>query len=210
MTQATSSTPNPQATSMIKALMSEYDIHLGIDSSGSMAGAHPGYSSRWAAAKELTTQINAAAKEIDTDGINLVTFGATVQTYDNVTDEQINAVFEAGPNGGTPLTEGLQALFKVAGSSPKKDLVVILTDGEPANKDSAAAAIIKQANSQSADDDLTVLFIQLGNDSSATAYLKSLDDGLKSAKFDIVDAVTCDEVYAAPSFAHVLQAAIVG
>jgi Mg-chelatase subunit ChlD len=209
---STATTVSPEQTAMIKAMMSEYDIHLAIDTSGSMAGPHQGYSSRWAAAKELATQINSAAREIDTDGINLVTFGATVKTYTNVTNEQIDAVFAAGPNGGTPLTEGLNALFQVAGSSPKKDLCVVLTDGEPANADTAMKALIAQANSQTADDDCTVLFIQLGNDAGATKFLTKMDDELPKmgAKFDIVDAVTCDQVYAAPSFAHVLQAAITG
>ena len=99
-----------------------------------------------------------------------------------------------------------------AGASPKKDLILILTDGEPdgGTKPAIAKTIIEQANSQDADDDCTICFIQLGNDAGATAFLKSLDDDLKGAKFDIVDAITAEDVYKAPSLAHVLKAAITG
>jgi hypothetical protein len=45
------------------------------------------------------------------------------------------------------------------------------------------------------DEELSVSFIQIGSDSGARDFLKFLDDGLKSAKFDIVDALTSDEMY---------------
>jgi hypothetical protein len=205
-------TATPEQTAMVKALMSEYDIHLLIDSSGSMNYPHitGQHQTRWQVANELCATISAAAKEIDGDGINIVTFGADTITYNNVTPDTLPSIFTKLPTGSTPLHLGLDAIFKVAGGTSKKDMIVCLTDGCPDNPQAAAASIVAQANSQTADDDCTVLFIQVGNDASATSYLKMLDDNLKGSKFDIVDAVTAEDVYKAPSIAHLLQAAITG
>lgn len=96
----------------------------------------------------------------------------------------------------------------MAGKSDKKDLVIVFTDGVPDDQAGAADVIRKQANSQATDDACTVLFVQVGKDAAATKYLRSLDDGLTGAKFDIVDAKTIDEVEAFPSVADLLVAAI--
>lgn len=194
------------------ALMSEYDIHFLIDASGSMGAPHKtgGSQTRWDAAREIVTQFAVEALKIDTDGLNVITFGNKTKTY-SVTDiGVIGTIFDAGPNGSTPLHDGLTAAFAVAGSSPKKDVVVVFTDGTPDDPAAARKVIINQVNSQTNDDDCTVLFVQLGNDASATSYLKSLDDDLvkAGAKFDAVDAKTADEVYAASSIAELIQAAL--
>ena len=43
------------------------------------------------------------------------------------------------------------------------------------------------------DAELSVSFIQIGDDEQATRFLKELDDDLAEAKFDIVDTITADE-----------------
>ena len=210
---ATTQTQNSEEAAIFKAIMSEYDIHIGFDFSGSMAAPHKDGASRISVAKELAMQMTAAALEIDTDGIDLVKFNNGKAEHVKATDmTSVDKMFSEAPNGGTPLLQGLQTLLKNAGASPKKDLILILTDGEPdgGTKPAIAKTIIEQANSQEADDDCTICFIQLGNDAGATAFLKSLDDDLKGAKFDIVDAITAEDVYKAPSLAHVLKAAITG
>ena len=55
-----------------------------------------------------------------------------------------------------------------------------------------------------------ILFVQVGDDASATRFLQGLDDNLKGAKFDIVDAKTVAEVDAFASTAELLLAAIDG
>ena len=212
MTQATTSTP--EQTAMIKAIMSEYDIHFLFDDSGSMNLPHKAGSSqtRWQAAKELAATCVAASAEIDSDGLNIALMNGLSgrqKLYRNAGMAEVDAIFAQPANGSTPLHLGLESIFSVAGESPKKDIIVCLTDGAPDDKHAAIAKIVAQANKQTSDDDLTILFVQLGNDAEATKILKGYDDDIK-AKFDIVDSVTCDDVYAAPSFAHILQAAIAG
>jgi hypothetical protein len=60
--------------------------------------------------------------------------------------------------------------------------------------EAAAAKVIRDAaNKQETDDALTILFVQVGKDAGAAAYLRKLDDQLTGAKFDIVDAKTMEE-----------------
>jgi len=55
-----------------------------------------------------------------------------------------------------------------------------------------------------------VLFVQVGYDAAASAYLRELDDNLKGAKFDIVDTKTMDEAEAFATTADLVVAAING
>ena len=60
------------------------------------------------------------------------------------------------------------------------------------------------------DDELTFLFVQVVHDRAATDYLRDLDDNLKGAKFDIVDAKTVAEAESFASTADLVLAAIDG
>lgn len=193
--------------------LSEFDFVIGIDTSGSMGDPVKAGSTttRWEAVQESAITMIRDSQKIDQDGLGLVLFGSKVESFDGVTVDKAREIFATRePRGSTPLAEALDACFALAGKSDKKDVIIIFTDGVPDDKDAAAQRIIKQANSQENDDDCTVLFIQVGDDKSATAYLQSLDDELKDAKFDIVDAKTVAEANAFNSTAEMVVAAING
>jgi hypothetical protein len=59
-----------------------------------------------------------------------------------------------------------------------------------------ARVIIEATYKIQRDEDLSISFIQVGDDENATRFLKSLDDNLtrQGAKFDIVDTVTQQEM----------------
>jgi len=90
------------------------------------------------------------------------------------------------------------------------DFIIVITDGEPNNRQAVKDVIVKQANSQDTDEELTVLFIQIGDDACASAFLASLDDDLHEAKFDIVDVKTQAEADAFPTLSALIEAAIAG
>ena len=193
------------------AKLSEYDFVVVVDKSGSMGEPDmPGNKSRWAYMQETAVAFARDIAAIDSDGIGLVLFsGASIISQDGVGVDKVKELFAANrPSGSTPLAEALEAALKLAGKSDKKDFVVVFTDGVPDDKDAAAKVIINQANSQETDDSCTILFVQVGRDAGAAAYLKSLDDDLKGAKFDIVDAKTLDEAEQFASTAELILAAI--
>lgn len=177
------------------AKLSEYDFIVAIDASGSMSTEDVKGRSRWATMQETAESFCRDLNKIDSDGLGLVVFsGSNVESFDGVTPDKISEVFRnRSPRGSTPLAEALTAALKLAGKSDKKDFIIVFTDGVPDDKAAAAKVIREQSNKQSADDELTFLFVQVGYDASATKYLQMLDDDLTGCKFDIVDAKTIDE-----------------
>jgi Mg-chelatase subunit ChlD len=193
------------------AQLSEYDFIVVIDASGSMSTEDmPGGRSRWAYMQETAASFARDLGKLDSDGIDVVVFGGSnIGTFQGVTADKVSEIFAGrSPRGGTPLAEALQAAFKLAGKSDKKDFILVFTDGVPDDKAAAAKAIIDQSQLQETDDALMILFVQVGRDTAATAYLRELDDNLSGAKFDIVDAKTMDEAEQFATTADLVLAAI--
>lgn len=196
---------------VISNVLTEYDFIVVADASGSMSeNDMPGGKSRWDYMQESLLAFARDLNAIDSDGIGLVIFsGSNTQTFDGCNNDAIKAAFAArSPRGSTPLAEALTEALKLAGKSDKKDFIIVFTDGVPDDQARAADVIRNAANKQETDDALTILFVQVGRDAAATAYLRNLDDNLKGAKFDIVDAKTIDEAEKFASTAELVVAAI--
>jgi Mg-chelatase subunit ChlD len=208
---ATNTIPAAADIEALRAKFSEYDFKLIIDGSGSMAEEHKNGVSRWQYMQESTLGIARELSKIDSDGIDVCIFsGGQAKLYNNVTGDKVKEVFaNHRPSGGTPMAEALQAVLDAGKKSSKKQFILVATDGLPDNKDALANVIRKQANSQQADDECTILFMQVGYDAGATKYLEELDDHLSGVKFDIVDAKTIDQVDQFPNLltliAHSIQ-----
>lgn len=195
----------------MQATLSEYDFILVLDKSGSMGEEDmPGKRSRWAAMQETVEQFTREICKIDDDGIGLVLFsGNSIVARDNCDVAAVKDIFgQNRPGGSTPLADALREAFKLAGKSAKKDFILVMTDGIPDDKAAAANVIKKQANAQETDDALTILFVQVGYDAGAAAYLQSLDDSIKGAKFDIVDTKTMAQAEQYASIGELIVAAI--
>jgi Mg-chelatase subunit ChlD len=196
------------------ARLSEFDFIAVVDTSGSMAEPNKAGTTsptRWEAVQESLRTLIRDLSKIDSDGIGMVQLGGNLQTWDCVTEENALNVFkDLSPRGGTPLAEALAKAFNMAGKNAKKDFIVVYTDGVPDDAEAVKKVILNQANSQVSDDACTVLFVQVGDDKYATKFLQDLDDNLKGAKFDIVDAKTVAEVDAFASTAELILAAIAG
>lgn len=194
------------------ATLTEYDFIVAIDTSGSMGEPVKAGSTitRWESVQEAAMTFIRDIEKMDDDGIGLVLFGGSnIQSFDGVNSAKAREAFaNNSPRGGTPLAEALTAALGLAGKSAKKDFIIVFTDGVP-NDQAAAASVIRNAsNQQQSDDALTILFVQVGDDAQATAYLKSLDDSLGGCKFDIVDAKTVTEAEKFSTTADLVLAAI--
>jgi uncharacterized protein YegL len=191
-------------------VLTEYDFIAVLDFSGSMgADDMPGGRTRLQYMQENVEMFVRDLAKFDSDGIDVVIMGGDVKSFQGVTPAKVSEVFASRrASGSTPLAEALTEALRLAGKSEKKDFIIVFTDGVPDNRKAAADVIRAQSNRQTNDDDCTILFVQVGNDSAARAYLKSLDDDLTGCKFDIVDAKTMDEAVAFPSTAALIIAAI--
>lgn len=179
--------------------LSKYDVVIAIDKSGSMSNPGTHASTRWQEAKEATLAIARKAETFDKDGITVITFANTHKVYDGVTADKVAQIFtENEPNGGTDTAGVLKAIFDRYTANPAKPIiVVVVTDGEPNDKEAVKTVIRDFAatltdNGEVDTDQAGVLFLQVGDDSAAKAFLVELDDNL-GAKFDIVDTKTIDD-----------------
>ena len=193
--------------------LANFDFQILIDTSGSMGSNDPGkIGTRLQRAKESVIGLVGELSQVDEDGLDIIFFGGETVTHVSGVKSTVDVetAFSRRASGSTPTAEALAKAFEVAGKSDKPDFIIVITDGEPNNRQAVKDVLIKQANSQANDADLTVLFIQIGDDASAASFLAELDDGLHGAKFDIVDTMTQAKADSYPSIAALINDAIAG
>jgi hypothetical protein len=204
------------------------DLASLVDKSGSMTwGSEKGDrgESRWNVSKKVNTEITRAVCAFDDDGIDLVFFNDSYKVHTGIVEATVRETFDKhNPNNGTVLAPPMQAMInkylpakvKTAASSgglfskakaavyekmsPKKPFAMLIwTDGSPNDRDAVEAVIIDATHRINKDSDFGIAVIQVGHDAGATAWLKTLDEGLeaKGAAFDVVAVVHFDEILAA-------------
>lgn len=194
------------------------DYTLILDKSGSMVTADVGGKTRWDACREATVALAHKLTSLDPDGITLYTFNNAFKRYESVTPARVDQVFQENePFGGTELSTVLKHAFadfqsrKVAGKLKGGDTILVVTDGEPSDREQVARTIIEATKHLDRDEELAVQFLQVGKDTGAKAFLEKLDNELtaQGAKFDIVDTKTFDEIeQSGMTMSEVLLAAI--
>lgn len=180
------------------------DYTIIIDKSGSMSVADcANGQTRWQAAQESAEAVARKCETVDPDGITVYVFSSKFKRYDDVTAAKVSEVFaEHEPMGGTGTAEVLHDAFadwekrKKSGAMKSGDTIVVITDGEPNDREAVAREIVSVSKKMDADEELAVLFLQVGKDGGAAKFLTFLDDDLqgKGAKFDIVDAKSFEEI----------------
>ena len=196
----------------LKALLSEKDIKIVLDMSGSMKFRDcPNNKTRYEYMQEQVFSLAADCAEFDDDGLDIfMMHNGGVNSVSGQKAEDIPQLFASHtPKGSTPTHQALQQAFK-KNPSGKGQVILCYTDGEPDDEESVVRAIVDQSKKQSTDDECTVLFVQVGYDKDASAFLDRLDNNLKDkgAKFDIVCSAKMDEVEKFPSTAHLIHHAI--
>lgn len=184
--------------------LEECNIIVLVDKSGSMGEDDmPNKATRWAYVQEYAKGLVKAVSSFDEDGLDIGFFNGSLDAMSGITADNFAAEWNKNsPGGGTKLVAPLKWAFdlhfsrKAAGEA-RSTLILVFTDGEPKdNKQEIAQTIIDAANRMDRDEEMAVLFIQVGNDPEATKFLTSLDDDLEGlgAKFDIVDRKSTDDI----------------
>jgi len=167
----------------------ERDYIIILDKSGSMSG------SKWEEAKRALSRLAPFVCKADPDGITLYVFSHSFKKYNNISDtKKIDKIFnKTTPGGSTALHSVLKAAFKEHFHGDKPTTILVITDGVPDDKGKVIEEIEAASNKIEKEEDLSVTFIQIGDDSGAAEYLKKLDDDLEG-NFDIVDTLGADEM----------------
>jgi hypothetical protein len=169
------------------------DVHVLFDKSGSMSeNDTPTRKSRWEYSKEFVAGLVTDLGQYDEDGIDITIFDTNFATSNGVTADAVFEVFKKyRPQNGTVLAPPLKAALNLARSrwSDKKQLIIVVTDGQPSDADQVAKVIIEATQAMDRDSQCAISFMQVGTDAQATRFLQELDDALQGqgAKFDIVD-----------------------
>jgi hypothetical protein len=132
----------------------------------------------------------------DSDGITLYFFGDKFETYNNVkTEQSVMEIFKQNkPGGETKLTALMEEAMRPERVGVGESILVI-TDGSPNKREAVEDEIVKYTNLMKSKSELSISFIQIGDEISAKDWLKDLSSNLnyKEAKYDIVDVATTEE-----------------
>jgi uncharacterized protein with von Willebrand factor type A (vWA) domain len=176
-----------------------------IDKSGSMViRDQKNGRSRWEACKEATIALAYKCEEKDPEGMTLYTFSGRFKRYEKVNAARVHEIYEENePGGGTDLAEVLGDAFDFVkkrraqkGAEATPELILVVTDGEPDEKEPVAKMIAEMTKQLQSRKELAISFIQVGKDPAATEFLRALDDDLvkAGAALDIVDTVSLEEM----------------
>jgi len=166
---------------------------------------------RWEKAVFGMNGIIAQISQIDPDGVEVVCFpgsggegGADYDITRNVKHtEGLEEIVTAHPPGGDCImAPAMDAVLKEAferGFDERPCSILVLTAGRPTDHEALSNLLAEAATKVSKDSDLTVTFVQVGDDEWATNYLKELDTELTTTSasgehIDIVDTIKDEEV----------------
>jgi len=130
----------------------------------------------------------------DEDGITLYFFSSGYKKFTHVnTVDQVRWNFQnEKPKGGTMLAEALTDAV-IPDNIGRPETVLVITDGAPENRRGVEEVIRAAADGLDNGDDLRVVFVQVGHDFGAKAWLSSLRIRLK-LPFDILECVSSDQL----------------
>lgn len=166
---------------------------------------------RWEKAVFAMHGIVAQIAQIDPDGVDVVCFpgaggegGAVYDITRNVKNtEGLEAMVTAHPPQGDCLMgPAMDAVLKEAferGFDARPCSILVLTAGRPSDHEALSNSLAEAAAKVSKDADLTVTFVQVGDDEWASKYLQELDTELTTTSdsgehIDIVDTIKDEEV----------------
>ncbi len=210
-----SGTPAPNQKEL--AQLSNHDVALIIDRSRSMliADCFPAFIdnitrqfykpvSRWQWCHEQTLQLTKKTAIVLPNGLTVVLFAKTFDTYNNTDIGSIETIFaDNKPDGGTDtaaaLSSQIEAYFarkSKLGGHIKPLLIAIISDGCPDNPASFYHVIVKATQSMNQPGEISITFLQVGNDHRAIDLLKQLKNGLldQNAKYNMVNIIAFPEL----------------
>mmetsp|Transcript_12133 Transcript_12133/g.28422 ORF Transcript_12133/g.28422 Transcript_12133/m.28422 type:complete len:915 (-) Transcript_12133:516-3260(-) len=149
---------------------------------------------RWELAREALELIVPQVCAADEDGITLYFFSSGYKKFTHVnTVDQVRWNFQnEKPKGGTMLAEALTDAV-IPDNIGRPETVLVITDGAPENRRGVEEVIRAAADGLDNGDDLRVVFVQVGHDFGAKAWLSSLRIRLK-LPFDILECVSSDQL----------------
>lgn len=193
--------------------ISDHDVVIAVDKSGSMSemdcpGDVPGFLQqmffggqfngmvpRWEWCRRQTMHFAEQMARVPGSKMKLVLFDSHVEEFDNVSLNTIAEIFNRyQPHGGTNTTGTLKGPIndyfqrKKMYGRVRPLLIVCITDGAPSSPRSLKDLLVNATAKMESPGEITVVFLQVGNDPEGNRLLPELAYGLNSegAQFNIV------------------------
>ena len=153
-----------------------------LDRSGSMHTHDTGHSkSRWHTAKAAVEHMAEQVERLVSTkkGMTLWMFSSPPHSRytDLKTCEDVESVFcKEKPHGLTDLSGVLRQAFEDHLTFNQPEHILVVTDGEPSNRDDVITVLVEFINKLSSPDQLGITFMQVGEDSTAADYLHNIQD----------------------------------
>ncbi|HEY9712889.1 MAG TPA: VWA domain-containing protein [Chroococcales cyanobacterium] len=157
----------------------------------------PSYVSRWNWCREQTVDLAKKTFGFIPNAVKVVLFSGNCHTYENADSKTIEALFsENEPKGATKTTEALRQELdqyferkNQSATSVKPLLIAVITDGCPDQPYQLRSTIIKASQQMTRPEEVSITFLQVGNDTQGSKLLTDLDENLvaQNAQYDIVD-----------------------
>lgn len=160
--------------------------------------------SRWQWCHDQTRDLTEKTQGSMPAGITIVLFSGDCEVFNNVNASTIETIFSNyTPKGATNTTAALKSQLDQyferrgrLGPDTKPLLIAVITDGCPDEPFKLRRAIIDATLHMTKTDEISITFLQVGDDSGGSRLLKELDSSLvaQKAKFDIVDVTPFAEM----------------
>jgi uncharacterized protein YegL len=201
------------------------DVVLLIDKSGSMTtedcpsgpasrfadfltgtGRYRGtaFISRWQWCQEQVYSLRQQVARALPGGLTLGFFDSKTRVFSDVSAEEIPSLFATNrPGGGTNMTRALKEQLAdyferraAAANNVKPLAVAIITDARPDSANSLRAVRADATRKLHYPGEITITFLQIGNESQGSSLLYELDNHLVAAgaRYDIVDSKLFSEL----------------
>ena len=184
-------------------LLGDRDYTLIIDNSKVMAEKSEGQS-LWSLIENATLVIANKCEEYDFDGLSLYLYADKFSKFKHINAHQIAHIFQTNlPESNSQLAPVLQAAIDdyfqrrtLGFAKSNGETFIVILGSRPVSPKAVEDIIINAANQISHDEELAILFIQVGLDKQLRELLIKWDDDLQSlgAKFDICDAIQIEQV----------------
>ncbi len=177
------------------------DIAILVDKSTSMKqedcrDLSGGVVNRWQWVRQQVSSFVHCCRQLAQKSITLVTFDSEPESFRDVSPQAVSSIFDAAqPQGNTNLAKALnlelQDYFRRKKKSPSQVrplAIAVITDGLPDSTNLVRLAIKEATHRMTDDSEISIVFLQIGNDPKGGAFLSSLDRKLTNsgATHDIV------------------------
>mmetsp|Transcript_4840 Transcript_4840/g.6231 ORF Transcript_4840/g.6231 Transcript_4840/m.6231 type:complete len:467 (+) Transcript_4840:57-1457(+) len=174
------------------------DYSVLVDASSSMRLCEKEFygRSRWSLAQEALEVLVPQVVSRDEDGITLYFFssGYRKSTHVNSEDMVKYCFAQEQPKGGTELGLAL-ADAVLPDNIGKAETILVITDGAPDNRKQCEHIIQAASAGLVNEDDLRIVFVQVGSDPTATRWLNQLKNpNHLNIKHNIVETITTHEL----------------